>query len=264
MRPGEEKNTMRTLIIGVMSLHGVLALAPTRSLAADAYPTNPDVKVYLHIETSPQPAEILACGGDATQEVVLGRSPHVALVACTWPSGVFSRKWQQLKLWSSAGICRSDYDPATKTYELDARFLVRASGHASKTVDVHVATLAPGSVDWEHVPEVYDRTFTVELEPLKSAAAPGEAIRTAVVASKNKGDTENPGSVVVESDVPQAQVSIDGSPVGMAPVRLLLGPGSYTLQVSKAGHEPDTRTLTVEPGSKSAVRASMKPSPGAL
>jgi PEGA domain len=63
-----------------------------------------------------------------------------------------------------------------------------------------------------------------------------------------RGEQEAKGTLVLESTVPQADVTLDGEPAGQTPLTRLLKPGKHELQVSHPGFYAVARLVTVEPG----------------
>ena len=53
---------------------------------------------------------------------------------------------------------------------------------------------------------------------------------------------------MLEAGVPEAEVSLDGEPVGRTPVTRSLKPGKHEMRVSHPGFYPVERLVTVEPG----------------
>jgi len=63
-----------------------------------------------------------------------------------------------------------------------------------------------------------------------------------------RGEQEAKGTLVLESSVPQADVTLNGEPAGKTPLSLALKPGKHEIRVSHAGFYPVERLVTVEPG----------------
>jgi hypothetical protein len=63
-----------------------------------------------------------------------------------------------------------------------------------------------------------------------------------------RGEQEAKGTLVLDSTVPHADVTLDGEPAGQTPVTRLLKPGKHELRVSHPGFYPVERLVTVEPG----------------
>ena len=55
-----------------------------------------------------------------------------------------------------------------------------------------------------------------------------------------------------------AEVAVDGSFVGNAPVKLNLSPGKHTIMVSAKGYQTFTREITVMPDSEVRLTASLE------
>lgn len=78
------------------------------------------------------------------------------------------------------------------------------------------------------------------MPPPAPAAAP-------VAAPEPLAAATSPGTVIVESNPPGAEVSIDGEARGVTPLRLSLVPGTYTAELRQAG-VTKTIAITVEAG----------------
>jgi hypothetical protein len=69
------------------------------------------------------------------------------------------------------------------------------------------------------------------------------------------------GVVVVTSEPPGANVTINGQLRGQAPLTgVVLKPGNYEIVVSKDGYEPDRQSLSVKAGREHPVTATLRPS----
>jgi PEGA domain len=66
------------------------------------------------------------------------------------------------------------------------------------------------------------------------------------------------GTVVLSATPDNAEVSVDGSFVGNAPVSLKLAPGKHTIAVSAKGYRPYTREITVMADSEVRLTASLE------
>jgi hypothetical protein len=68
------------------------------------------------------------------------------------------------------------------------------------------------------------------------------------------------GVLAVQSDVPRADVWVDGAKLGQTPLKdVELPPGSHEVRVSRAGYVPSVTQLSVRLGSAYEVRAQLKP-----
>jgi PEGA domain len=63
-----------------------------------------------------------------------------------------------------------------------------------------------------------------------------------------RGEQEATGTLVLESSVPQADVTLDGEPAGKTPLSRPLKPGKHEIRVSHAGFYSVERLVTVDPG----------------
>ena len=68
------------------------------------------------------------------------------------------------------------------------------------------------------------------------------------VAFELAGEEERKGWLVIETDPPEAEVSLFGVPLGLSPFTLRLAPGIYLLSVERQGYVARRKTLYVEGG----------------
>lgn len=61
-----------------------------------------------------------------------------------------------------------------------------------------------------------------------------------------RGEREARGKLVIESNIPTAQISLNGEFVGTPPVTLTLKPGKYEVKIDKNKYLPVTRLVAVE------------------
>lgn len=96
---------------------------------------------------------------------------------------------------------------------------------------------------------------------LTPAATVAELDRSILIASRRlqsdvaaalpallRGEQEVKGTLVLDSSVPGAAVSLDGEPLGQTPVTRLLKPGKHEVRVSHPGYYAVERLVTVEAG----------------
>jgi hypothetical protein len=63
-----------------------------------------------------------------------------------------------------------------------------------------------------------------------------------------RGEQEAKGTLSLEASVPNADVTLDGEPLGQTPLTRMLKPGKHELRVSHPGFYSVERLVTVEPG----------------
>jgi len=68
------------------------------------------------------------------------------------------------------------------------------------------------------------------------------------IAFELAGEEEKKGWVLIETDPPQAEVSLFGVPLGRSPFTLRLAPGIYLLSVERKGHVARRKTVYIEGG----------------
>ena len=70
------------------------------------------------------------------------------------------------------------------------------------------------------------------------------------------------GVVSVQADVPGAQISMDGSPMGGVPMRdALVPPGNHTFVIEKDGYLSDTLQVAIGAGKDYSLNAHLQPAP---
>lgn len=77
-----------------------------------------------------------------------------------------------------------------------------------------------------------------------------------------RGEREARGTLVVESNVADAQVSVDGDFIGTPPVTLQLKPGKYEVKVERRKYLGGTRLVAVEANQVSTERIQLLLKPG--
>jgi hypothetical protein len=80
-----------------------------------------------------------------------------------------------------------------------------------------------------------------------------------------RGEADAAGTLVVTSEVPDVEVSVDGEPAGKTPLMVKLRPGKHQVQVSRQGYMPqEPHWVDVAPGqtARDEVRLYADPSLG--
>lgn len=103
-------------------------------------------------------------------------------------------------------------------------------------VHLWLVSLAPPGT----VAEV-DRAILIASRRLQSDVA-------AALPALLRGEQEAKGTLVLESSVPNADVTLDGQGVGQTPLTRTLKPGKHELRVSRPGFYAVDRLVSVEPG----------------
>jgi len=92
-----------------------------------------------------------------------------------------------------------------------------------------------------------------------SKAVPSRDITVELVSAAPLAPAASTGAVYVETRPAGANVSIDGRPVGTAPMRIPeLTPGPHRIRVDMAGHKSVTTTAVVRAGQQTLVRLSLE------
>ncbi len=92
-----------------------------------------------------------------------------------------------------------------------------------------------------------------------SKGAPSRDITVELVGTAPLAPVATTGAVYVETRPAGASVSIDGTPVGTAPMRVPeLTPGPHRIRVDMAGHKSVTTTAVVRAGQQTLVRLSLE------
>lgn len=77
-----------------------------------------------------------------------------------------------------------------------------------------------------------------------------------------RGEREARGTLVVDSNLPDAQISVNGDFVGAPPVSLPLKPGKYEVHLERKKYLPVTRLLEVEAGKETREKIALLLKPG--
>jgi hypothetical protein len=97
--------------------------------------------------------------------------------------------------------------------------------------------------------QVHSEQTNIPVAPPK--AVPPEPSMTAQL-------DKSQGRVILSATPENAEVTVDGSFVGNAPVNLKLTPGKHTISVSAKGYQPYTREITVMADSEVRLTASLQ------
>jgi hypothetical protein len=79
-----------------------------------------------------------------------------------------------------------------------------------------------------------------------------------------RGEREARGTVTIESNLPDAQVSLNGEFVGTPPVKLTLKPGKYEVKLERKKYLPVTRLIGVEANADATERIPLLLIPGEI
>lgn len=147
---------------------------------------------------------------------------------------------------------------------------IEPQNESSATLVINVQS-KDGEAAWGAGDRMADKFFDQVKEELagavkqKSAVKPEEA---AVPVAPPKAVPPEPaltapadkarGTVVLSATPENADVTVDGSFVGNAPVNLKLAPGKHTIVVSAKGYQGFTREITVMPDSEVRLTASLE------
>ena len=147
---------------------------------------------------------------------------------------------------------------------------IEPQNESSATLVINVQS-KDGEAAWGAGDRMADKFFDQVKEELagavkqKSAVKPEEA---AVPVAPPKAVLPEPaltapddnarGTVVLSATPENADVMVDGSFVGNAPVNLKLAPGKHTIVVSAKGYQGFTREITVMPDSEVRLTASLE------
>jgi len=78
-----------------------------------------------------------------------------------------------------------------------------------------------------------------------------------------RGEQEAKGTLTLDSNVPGAEVSLDGEPWGRTPVTRMLKPGKHEVHIAHVGYYPVDRWVTVEAGKTTRDLVRLVAVPGA-
>ena len=93
------------------------------------------------------------------------------------------------------------------------------------------------------------QTFHIETEQVQPTSTPSSSAPVPAAAPASDTPTGLMASISVESNVPGADIEIDGAFVGNTPSTVSVAPGSHQIAVKKKGFTDWTKTLKVTSGS---------------
>ncbi len=219
----------------------------------------PDHSILLSIESKPAGAEIYSIPATTNAEPVrIGATPAVTPVALRWGTGWMRKKWNKLAVSTVGDFCASAYDEKAKEYTLSVKFLLRLSGYEDKVIEEPIASFAYyEDLDFDHIKGIPNRqTIVAEMKPLPAgtSAAPARKSSTSVVLA-GQGGQGKIGTLLLDANVPQAEVIVDGKPSGSTPVKLILSEGDHDIVVQKSGYRLYQTGVTIAPDSEVSLKA---------
>jgi len=118
---------------------------------------------------------------------------------------------------------------------------------------------APAASSYPFCPYDYNLLLKAPAPPRASgtpAHGPPPEIETS--ANINKKPSNKPAGITFGSDPPGAGVYVDGNFIGHSPYTLKLAPGLHTVYIQQWGYQAWQRTLTLAPGGKTNLRATLQ------
>lgn len=244
----------------VCLLLALAASAPAQRLVSD----RPDHTLLVTIEADRVGAQLWTAhtNGD---NAALADLPFVVPVQFRWNTGWFRKRWDRLTVSTVGDLCETRYDKKSKQWRVTFRADVRAPGAEPQRIERELATFTkPDDLDWDRINFLPARlTIPVALESAPASGTPRPAAArgpaTVMLAGDQPGAAGRFGTVVLDANVPEADVIVDGAPAGRTPVRLILREGKHEVTVQKAGHRALQQELTVSPESEVRLKVTLEP-----
>lgn len=244
----------------------ILAVALTGSAAGQRLVVDrPDHVLLTTLECASPGAQVWALSTNG-QAMLLGPTPYTAVVEFRWGSGWMLKKWEKLSVQTLGDLCSASYLPTTMQWTVTLDCEVRAPGHRPARVrEVLASFTRPRELDWDFIAGIPERSaLNIKLDPLPGGAgrlAGARAPATVMLAADQHGRAGNFGIVLLEANVDDAEVTVDGAPAGRTPVRLVLREGKHDLTLQKPGYRVRQMQIIVKPDSEERMKLGLAPAP---
>lgn len=222
-----------------------------------------DVAVELAITTRPEGAEIYVLAGDAVK-------PEGVLLSDWVKRGGFRRVGRSpLAVRDRIAVA---YAYTDKINRLTGKTFYHTEGEGRYRANVrHIVAFLPGhEAAHEAVHLTGDREVVLKLEKIPGAvgsaagpaaqaaagplpgAAPAHETKPPEAASRGSGKDE-PGLLKVSCKPEEAEIFVDGTFAGNAPLEVRLPPGEHVVEVKREGVEPVRREIRIFPGASQTL-----------
>lgn len=246
----------------VLSLVGVSCVAPQSLPPAQSEYDNPSRTIHIRVGSVPPGAQVYSLAG-SSPGTLLGTTP------------LLLKYVEKGNIWGPVPneTLEFETDPggflhAGSSITMRFRCLVVREGYHPYTIYETLKKLrgfGKGAERWSPI----RKNFNALLSPVRSPEQPSpqpqqqqqqQQQQTVIVpAPETNEKDEEPGTVIVSSNVDGAEVLVDGIFVGNAPATLKLKAGIHIIEVTKPGYSSYQRNLRVLAGSNVPLRAHLEP-----
>ncbi len=250
--------------MNLRTLTVVAAVWLTGAATWAAYPSEADHSIWIEIDSAPSGARL-----DTWPDEPSGISKQVDVTPCTivaelnWGKGFLGKKWSKLKIQSPGNICEAILS-SNNAYEIYIKALVSREGCETRRLRAKVLTLPPPGFFWggkSAWPVRWD--VTIPLKPAPAGAPAAAPAPAPVVIVAKKAGTEptagGTGNLLVQCNVAEAEVMVDGELVGRTPLNLVLQAGPHAIELRKPGYAPFKTEFETEANAQLKMEAALDP-----
>jgi len=232
-----------------LSLASLLAApAPAATFGVE----DSDFTLWIRVDSTPSFVKLYAVPPKGQEpSVLLGTTPCSIAVDFFWRLHWFKKGWQKITVWSPANAVRAELRE-DNSYDILLRAVAVMDGYRRENLDLTVATLADPGPKWEG--KTYwplEAKTRFQLTPLARTrtvpAEPPPQMKRVILGDAGAAGT---GTLTITSDVPGAEVFVDGDLVGATPIQAVLGSGDHVVQVQREGR---SRSGRKSPSSRSGT-----------
>lgn len=233
------------------------SMVPASTPAAQFGVEDSDFTLWIRVTSEPSFVKLYAvppAGQEPT--TLLGTTPCSIAADFFWRRHWFKKGWQKITVWSPANAVRGELQ-ADNSYDIFLDAIAMKDGFRRESLNLKVATFPDPGPKWEgkaYWPVEVAARFN--LTPLPQAKAPpptpAPAMRRVILGGSGAAGT---GTLTITSDIPGAEVFVDGELAGRTPLQVVLGSGDHIVQVQKDDATSVRREVRVEAERDVAVRA---------
>jgi hypothetical protein len=237
----------------------LLGLLPAGSSQANET-SETNYTLFVAINSSP-PGVLLTTPADLSGKGI-GVTPFVLVLNVSWERNWNGMHWRRIHVQSPGNACRAEFD-ARGTCHLVLNFTASKPGFKTQHFEVEAAALPPPGFFWSGRDDwPLKSSLQIELEKSESESAPAvqEEKASTVVIAKNE-TSKDMSRILVTSPESNAEIFLNDQRVGMAPLNLLLQPGTYRLQVRKQGFAPFQKEIVIQGNTEERLDAVLSPLP---
>nr|WP_319540232.1 PEGA domain-containing protein [uncultured Methanospirillum sp.] len=217
---------------------------------------------YISVISSPSGATVLIDGTESGVTPVILTIPNA-----NTPPHIITLQKTGFQNWTTTVT----QNPEPGTAETISATLTdgTGSGTIQVTSDPAGATVTCDGTDTRTTPHTYQEVspgrheIAISLDgylPYSTTISVASGAESVVSAALTQEKTKTTGSLSVSSDPTGATVTIDGTQTKKTPCTYTnLQPGTYSVEIKKAGYTSYTKTISVTSGAESEISASLSP-----